>query len=526
MAKMFPKNLTLYEHTKSELQVFNALKTQLDDRISVFFSVSWISIVNGEKEQSESDFLIFDPKYGFLTCEVKGGKGIKIEGNEWILELDGHEERKLKRSPMKQAEESARYFANLYSSEYNYAFKGIYGHITIFPNFEINDPCLRDNNPKEFVLDIRNMSSLGESINKSFILLKRQYNTRSLLEDQKNKFLSLIHKRIAIAAAAGALINDKEKEFDTINRVQDNYIYMIKDYPQAFICGGAGTGKTWIGLKMAYQLAMVGKKVLMTCFNKELINFLKLKTVGVGNINIFSIEELLLNDGIKVGITFDSDKYYDEYGDFSNIIKYDAVIVDEAQDCDFFTAAILRMHLKNDESNLYVFYDKTQNVYNKDFKDGFMIDTKPFYLRENLRNTASIYGWAQKNTNLGIEVITNQIVGPTPTSIVLNDLRDARELLENKLVELIEKEYVNKKFITVLSDNENFELLKSIRVGKWYLAETLNPTDEQISFYKVEDFKGLESNVIIYIHFKKSNTTINYVAYTRAKYYLYEFVIK
>ena len=47
-----------------------------------------------------------------------------------------------------------------------------------------------------------------------------------------------------------------------------------------------------------------------------------------------------------------------------------------------------------------------------------------------------------------------------------------------------------------------------------------------ISIYKVEDFKGLESNVIIYIHSIKSNTTINYVAYTRAKYYLYEFVIK
>lgn len=525
MAKMYPKNLTLYEHTKSELQVFNALKTQLDERISVFFSVSWIAIVNGDKEQSETDFLIFDPKYGFLTCEVKGGKGIRVDGDEWVLELNDYEERKLKRSPMRQAEESSRYFIDLYSSEYNYQFKGIYGHITIFPNFEINDPFLRDNNPKEFVLDIRNMHSLGESINKAFILLKRQYNNRSLLEDQKNKFLALIHKRIAIAAAAGALINDKEKEFDTINRVQDNYIYMIKDYHQAFICGGAGTGKTWIGLKMACELASFGKTVLMTCFNKELVNYIKTKIKSINNIFVLSIEELLIFDGINTNKN-DTNKYYDEYGDFSKIRKYDAIIVDEAQDCDFCIAAILRMHLKDKDSNLYVFYDKTQNVYNKEFKDGFMIENKPFYLRENLRNTASIYSWAQKNTNFGKEVITNQIVGPVPTSIKTENVRDTKELLENKLIELIEKEYVDKKFITILTDDKNFSILNGLKVGKWNLTETIMPGEGQISLFKVEDFKGLESNVIIYIHHKNTNPIVDYVAYTRAKYYLYEYIIK
>ena len=65
-------------------------------------------------------------------------------------------------------------------------------------------------------------------------------------------------------------------------------------------------------------------------------------------------------------------------------------------------------------------------------------------------------------------------------------------------------------------------------VAEWLFKSDGKTNDGLYSdlYYKVEDFKGLESNVIIYIHSKKSNTTINYVAYTRAKYYLYEFVIK
>ncbi len=521
MAEMYPKNLSLYQHTFSEEKVYNALKTQLPKEVSVFFSVSWISVVNGVKEQSECDFLIFDPKYGYLTCEVKGGTGLKKVEDSWIL-IENNEERILRRSPMKQAEESCRYFYEQYRKEYDYNFQGIYGSITIFPNFNINDPVLYDNNPKELVLDISNMSNLANCIQKAFLIWKRYHSVYRFSQDQKQKFLDLINKRIAIAAAAGALISDKEHELSTINRVQDNYIYMIKDYNQAFISGGAGTGKTWIALKMANRMCNMGKKVLVTCYNKELIKFFK---KHLDKAEVYSIDELILKDGVNKEYLSDSSKVFDEY---NNLIfsKYDCIIVDEAQDCDMYIAMIIRMHLNDENDNLFVFYDMTQNLYEKDFKDGFLIDNPPFYLRENLRNTASIYSWAQKNTDLGKEVITNQIIGPKPEAIKFNDIYDMNDTLENMLIKLIDDEYVKNEFITILADEELYDKIIGKRYSRWKLVNKMDPGVNEISCYKVDEFKGLESNVVFYMHKKSSKPSFDYVAYTRAKYYLYEYILK
>ena len=109
MAIMYPKNIELYNATSSEKKVFKALQKQLPDSYTVFYSVQWVDEINGIKKESECDFLIFSEQDGFLTCEVKGGRGLRFDNGRFILEeADG--DRELKRSPMEQSEESSRYF--------------------------------------------------------------------------------------------------------------------------------------------------------------------------------------------------------------------------------------------------------------------------------------------------------------------------------------------------------------------------------------------------------------------------------
>ena len=67
--------------------------------------------------------------------------------------------------------------------------------------------------------------------------------------DAQKKFINLINKRVALSIAAGALIEDKERELAEINQTQDVVIDLLTHYRRAFIVGGAGTGKTWIGIK-------------------------------------------------------------------------------------------------------------------------------------------------------------------------------------------------------------------------------------------------------------------------------------
>ena len=161
---MYPKNIELYNATSSEKKVFKALQKQLPDSYTVFYSVQWVDEINGTKKESECDFLIFSEQDGFLTCEVKGGRGLKFDNGKFILEeADG--DRELKRSPMEQSEESSRYFFKLYGQEYNDSFNGVYGSISIFPFYPVEDAVLLDHRPKDIVLDINDMNNHTTSFN-------------------------------------------------------------------------------------------------------------------------------------------------------------------------------------------------------------------------------------------------------------------------------------------------------------------------------------------------------------------------
>lgn len=126
MAIMHPAKIPEVYHAYSEVKFFNACKEQLSDKYHVFYSVRWYSTNNGIREDSECDFLIFNPDYGFLCVEVKGGTGMRIEDGVWYL-VDHDGERKLKRSPYDQAEQSMRFFKKYYEDEVEAQFSGVYG---------------------------------------------------------------------------------------------------------------------------------------------------------------------------------------------------------------------------------------------------------------------------------------------------------------------------------------------------------------------------------------------------------------
>ena len=113
MATMHPIDIENYNYMPSEKSVYDELNNQLPDKYHVFYSVRWFETVSGKRVDSESDFIVFDPSFGFITIEVKGGKRIDQNGDDWYLTetIDGQESiRKLKCSPYEQAEKSMRHF--------------------------------------------------------------------------------------------------------------------------------------------------------------------------------------------------------------------------------------------------------------------------------------------------------------------------------------------------------------------------------------------------------------------------------
>lgn len=531
MAIMHPSDITKRKHVPSEEKFYNACKEQLSDKYHVFFSVRWYSEEDGRRVDSECDFLVFNPDYGFLCIECKGGKNIYVNDGTWYLsESDG--DRKLRCSPYAQSEESMRFFKRYYEQETESMFPGVYGHSVVFPNYRITSPLSVDS-PLALTIDSESIKALNTKLISIFKYFDSHKggNANFLSPDSQHKFVSLINKRIALSIAAGALIEDKERELAEINYTQDVVIDFLTHYKRAFIIGGAGTGKSWIGIKKVRRAFLGGKKPLYLCSNPNLAA--RVRRELPDTVDSHCIDDLAKN---ILGEQYENAPIEDGCKKFASLFsgqtlpKYDLVVVDEAQDFSTDWADCANMLVKPN-GELYVFYDESQNVYSRSFGSHFSIDAKPFVLRYNIRNTANIYQYTKNHTALGLDTISNEIEGVEPEVRTFTRKQAAISYIDATIGKLLNKEGVQSDKITVLINRPlDSSILESITslggLPLWYIGQNPNETHIQVS--TVEDFKGLESDVIIYLnHTYRSEPqtteikTLNYTAFSRARFFLY-----
>lgn len=538
MAEMHPVDIENYDYTPSEKYMYEAFRDRLDKKYHVFYSVRWFEVEEGKRIDSESDFIVFDPSFGFITIEVKGGKDIIQEGEHWFLieTKDGEEfTRELKCSPYEQAEKSMRHFHKYFHEEFHQSFNGAYGFAVAFPWYS-SEKIISSSSPRELTIDKSDIESLPKKINEIFHYWKNKRNLSvPFSAEQRKRFISLINKRISLSAAAGALIPIKEKELHKINAVQDSIIDAMYNYREMRFIGGAGTGKTYIGAKKAKIEAARGKKVLFTCCSKGLINYVKnevLKDVdNVTCLDFDSLMKIILGSDYE-NIVDNVEGFFDYIETIPNGYKYDCIIVDEAQDYDVDMGLSIRALLNEEYSTFYVFFDENQNVFSKDFEDSFAIDYPPVILRYNIRNTGRIYDNAIQRTGLGKDTVANSLLGVEPEYSDYKNVNQCKKALTNIINKLTQKEFVSPKSIVILGNSDyedsvinNEEYIGSFRIDK---SNNLSIIEEDaIRYFSVTDFKGMEADIIVFInHIKAKELEVKelceqYVALTRSRYYLY-----
>ena len=166
------------------------------------------------------------------------------------------------------------------------------------------------------------------------------------------------------------------------------------------------------------------------------------------------------------------------------------------------------------------------------YENSFAIDSPPYVLRYNIRNTGCIYRCAVNRTNLGRDTIASRIEGVQPEFHNYSKRSQAVKALTNIVNRLVQKELVETKSIVIVSDvaYQQSILATEDKIGAYTLS--FGPfdsvTSEEICFKTVGEFKGLEANIVIYLKHNFENipeTEIHhkreYVAITRARYYLY-----
>lgn len=507
MARMFPSDINSETVTDSEMDVFYALREGLDDSYTVFHSYNILSRnFKGSLIDGEIDFLIFSPRYGILVLEVKGGS-IRYEPEK---DLWFQNNAPTKESPFNQAARNVRSVLEFLKKNFNGRAPVYVGKAVCFPDVNVafyNLPA--------FAEGITLIGPQLRDINRAIVTLfennltgKRKKYSAAVTE----KVLKVLIPNFEFIVSFADYVENVNRRIHRLTERQSLTLLRMHDHKRLYVQGCAGSGKTIIALKKVRELALAGKKVLLLCYNEPLGEMLNEATKKVSSncttmsyhrFCLFKLPQEWKPKGNYEDGEYWTEKVPNQFIKFldENPIKYDAIIVDEAQDFkDEYWVTIQEM-LRPD-SLFYVFYDPDQNIYNLGPDPSVPIEAEPITLFENCRNTKTIYRYIEPFARTRMLVFPQMPEGMPVVEEVCPDRNAQRKKLESILSTLIKEKGLSEDKIIVLGGHrmENTSIGDDPHIGNFTLSENgVERGKNIVSYMTYMRFKGCESDAVICI---------------------------
>ncbi len=150
---------------------------------------------------------------------------------------------------------------------------------------------------------------------------------------------------------------------------QEHAYSVLRSCTRGRVNGCTGSGKTWLAIRLARELAASGHHTLLTCFNRGLAKYLEDVLAGQKNIVVASFHALCLRFGKHAGITipggWNNRSWLERFPDVLRKamladprLRFDAIVVDDAHDFrDNWWQALEDSFVDRASSKLYYFYD-------------------------------------------------------------------------------------------------------------------------------------------------------------------------
>ena len=521
-----------YHGSRGEELVYEAFK-KLPDDYYVFYSVKWGEEGFGRKyRKGETDFLLFDPKRGFLVIEVKTG-GVRRESDgRWIITRHDGTENTLPRSPLDQAWDSVTRFEQMLAESSNDTVRKYKVIPTVwFPSIPALE--LANNLPNNY----QSSNTFSEAdLELAEAAVNRAFNRNNMPEILDNPSKALINEVINIFAPTFNLVPSISSDirfndymFNQLTREQATLLDYLGEQNIAGIHGASGTGKTMIALECARRLPK-DENVLFLCYNRQLLNFLILNYAAeMPNVTFTSLNRLYAHThGSEIAEPEQITDFL--LGEYMDNFEYRHIIIDEGQDFAADHLDILIDAIKATGGYFYVFYDRNQLVHYLDNEDEETLEWLKkldcrLVLKKNCRNTYEIAKSAYAAVDISEVELAQHINGARPC---LNNYNNRQRLIDG-IAETIrfytEKGFKKSQIAILTVKTLNKTLLSGYdSIGGYRLAR--DGEGDGVLFTTARKFKGLESDVVIVIDIDKKSFENNkakcvfYVASSRAKHCL------
>ena len=553
MARILPDvDVTTIEHP-SEKTTYLALRDGLPSNYTVLHSYPWLRPWRGEDAllEGEADFVIVHPKKGLLVLEVKGGSTIRLQRLKWYRDTNSGP--KEFQDPFNQARHNMYALLDIIEERSGGKLtrsKFSFGYAVVFPHMDYTG-TLPANADKEILICERHLAFIEQSIEvayKRWTVLERPLNMNEyrLLLDE------CLLPKFGLFRPVGPTIDLANEKLLELTETQSQVFEGLYAQDRVLVEGIAGSGKTFLALYRALAFAREGKRTLFTCFNKDLARWLERQVAEDSthssysdNLTIKNFHKLAADLANEAGISFQpigggslsAQFWNDEVPDIleqsvetleasGSTVRYDALVVDEAQDFSlgWWYALIGAIIVDMDSTPIYAFMDANQSLRGKVEDPPLDFQTR-FVLSINCRNTKRIARTSAALLDLDARVFKGAPSGALPRLLRPKTLDQQKGLVMEEVRKLMSQEDVrpdqlaligstawNTGCLSDLSEIDDVPLVSSAE--EWQDGQGILVTTAR-------SFKGLEADVILLYGLADLNPfftkTDLYVACTRAK---------
>ncbi|MTI96222.1 MAG: hypothetical protein FH749_12220 [Firmicutes bacterium] len=525
MAQLIPELDPAQIENEGERRVYMAAR-ELPSEYTVFYSYKFTNQITAAVVW-EADLIIVHPYLGFLVVEIKKGEMGYFNG-AWHA-FRGGVYRQLEKDPVQQARNAMYAVAKSYQAQTSQYFPLKFNFVLCFPDcsrvsgelpgYIREHNLLLHRDVDNFPVRIAEIfNTIGERRDSAAArqlvdrVLNRSFRVYNTLEDQIRAFAD----RLAVH------FTDEQQRILEETELNKRMIFY----------GAAGTGKTMLAVEKARRLAESGKKVLLTCYNKNLARQFPADSPNLTALHFHGLLEQVTGLRKPADIARSNDYFeqelpnagFDYFSSAPAQQKFDSLVVDEGQDFHPHWIACLEAMLRED-GEFYIFADGSQNIFEVDPAGLERLPASRFRLTTNLRNTVSIcQNWIEPLSGARLRMGLRD-----SGEIHFHSWRDdeeQRRVLAQEIGRLVSKG-IQPRRITVLSPNrrEKSCLADVQKIRDWPLRNVGDPDPNALRFSTVRAFKGLEADIVMLIGVRPDSRVCSradlYVGGSRARYALH-----
>lgn len=528
MARMLPE-LTEEQlrglKSAAEARFYEECRRQLPADVLVIYSLNWIyRNGRGWLVEGEADFTIVVPQSGVFAVEVKGG-GVSFDaakGRWQSIDRNGvvHDIK----DPFRQANSERHALKDqLLGHGLWRRWRGArvtLGHAVMLPDIHDAQPLLAPGRQRPIIGVDTDIVALVPWLAR-LQAFWTQANEDPLGAQGVQVVEDVLCSSIEVRPALRAVLDAAEQARFRLTTNQARVLRILGNRKRAVIAGGAGTGKTLIAVEKARQLAEIGMSVLLLCYNRPLADALAAGVTDQPRITVLSFHQLCdrriaeARQAAGVDLLAEAQAAFPGAGEKhtfevqmpfalarSNEVldtKYDALVVDEAQDfSDDYWFSIEELLSDSEQGVLYIFIDENQALYRKHAK--LPVPDEPYRLLANCRNTVPIHraGYAFYK---GETIDAPDLPGNAISRMLVEDESQQAIAIGNVVRDLLTGAVVPEDIAVLLAKRPKarlYDLLRAQRLpgGNSWAVEAPGQS-RAVLVDTVGRFKGLEAAVVI-----------------------------